>query len=785
MKNIFSLLALLLIFNISYAEITPDSTGTDAFIIGHVVSENEHIPNVTLRIKGTNIVTATDATGHFKFSNAPTGQITIIAQSIGLKSQEITIIISENKTFEVNFDLEQDNINLEQIVVSADKTEINRAESPVIVNVISPKVMAITGAVCSADVLSFQPGLRVENNCQNCGFTQLRMNGMDGAYSQILINSRPIFSALSGVYGLEQIPTEMIERIEIVRGGGSALFGGNAIAGTVNIITRKPTRNTFQIGTGIKLINGTTPDYNLSFNTSIVTDDLKSGLFIFGIKRDRQSFDANGDGFSEIARLKNNSAGFSAFHNITNQSTISFDFHSMNEFRRGGNDFNKLPHLTDITEQVKHEIIGGGINYDYKSKNYKTKLSIFASGQLTNRDSYYGAEQDVAAYGFTQDISQVTGIQFSHYFSNLIFAPVKLVAGAENVYSKLEDTKLGYFDEELGVYQGDRLLVNQELFTPGAYAQTEWDFEAVKFLIGARYDVPDKSLNISPVFMPRANILIKAGTLTKIRLSYAKGYRAPQIFDEDLHIEASAARKHVHAHSDNLTAEISNSVSGSIDFTKKISKVQTYFLAEFFYTKLENPFSKQFEFNEITKVLTVYKTNATSGAWVNGINLESKFAFSSKIEFQLGGTIQQSQYEDTQPWGNNEDLTIKDFTRTPNQYGYFVAMFNPFKNTNLSFTGNYTGSMLVPHLAGGIAPNGNEILEDELLVTNSFYDAGINISQSFKLTNDTQIQLSAGVKNIFNSYQDNFDSGKYRDAGFIYGPITPRSFIFSVKIGSL
>lgn len=85
--------------------------------------------------------------------------------------------------------------------------------------------------------MNFQSGLRVETNCGNCGTTQLRINGLEGQYSQVLLDSRPIFSSLASVYGLEQLPVAMIERVEVIRGGGSALFGANAIGGVVNIIT--------------------------------------------------------------------------------------------------------------------------------------------------------------------------------------------------------------------------------------------------------------------------------------------------------------------------------------------------------------------------------------------------------------------------------------------------------------------------------------------------------------------------------------------------------------------
>ena len=92
---------------------------------------------------------------------------------------------------------------------------------------INNKIFDLVSACSLADGLSFQPGVRVENDCQNCGFTQVRINGLDGHYSQILMNSRPVFSALTGVYGLEQIPANMIERVEVMRGGGSALFGSS------------------------------------------------------------------------------------------------------------------------------------------------------------------------------------------------------------------------------------------------------------------------------------------------------------------------------------------------------------------------------------------------------------------------------------------------------------------------------------------------------------------------------------------------------------------------------
>ena len=98
-----------------------------------------------------------------------------------------------------------------------------RSFTDIVVNVVDLKIFENTDSTTLAQGLIFQPGVRVESNCQNCGFQQVRINGLDGPYTQILLDSRPIFSALSGVYGIEQIPASMIERVEVMRGGGSGV----------------------------------------------------------------------------------------------------------------------------------------------------------------------------------------------------------------------------------------------------------------------------------------------------------------------------------------------------------------------------------------------------------------------------------------------------------------------------------------------------------------------------------------------------------------------------------
>lgn len=269
-KIITLILCLCYAFMSARAEDGPALNPSDANLVGHVVDRKtgEHLSFITIFLKGTTIGTSTDATGHYYLKNLPEGKFTVVMKTMGYKTIEKPVALKKGKTLEVNFEAEEEALSLDGVVVSANRNETTRRMAPSLVNVLDSKTFEVTHATSLADGLNFQPGVRVENNCQNCGFQQVRINGLEGPYTQILVDSRPIFSALTGVYGLEQIPANMIERVEIMRGGGSALFGSSAIAGTINIITKEPLRNSAQIAHSLTMIGGSRPDNNTTLNAS-------------------------------------------------------------------------------------------------------------------------------------------------------------------------------------------------------------------------------------------------------------------------------------------------------------------------------------------------------------------------------------------------------------------------------------------------------------------------------------------------------------------------------------
>lgn len=496
-------------------------------ITGHVIEKGTEagIPYAAVLIVETGDGTVTDQDGYFRFKNVPAGKYTLKAQVMGYGTQTKKVTVSKEFTVDMHFVMEEESILTDEVVVSANRNETSRKVAPVVVNVMNNKLFEMVNSTDLSKSLNYQSGLRVENNCQNCGFSQVRINGLEGPYSQILINSRPVMSALSGVYGLEQIPTNMIERVEVVRGGGSALFGANAVGGTINIITKDPVNNSFQVASTLSGLDAKTWEQNVSANASLVSSDNSYGIAVYQAYRNRNPYDANGDGFSELGKLNMNTFGLRSYYRPTQFSRISLEYHTTNEFRRGGNKFDLQPHETDITEQTKHIINSGGLTYDVFFREYKHKLSVYSSLQHIDRNSYYGSGMDLNAYGSTKDLTAVGGAMYVGNMDRCFFAPATFTGGVEYQYNSLHDKMLGY--------QRD---LKQDVKVGSAFLQNEWKMDYFTILAGFRLD--KHNLVEKLIFSPRINALWKPSEKFQGRLTWSTGFRAPQAYDEDLHVAA-------------------------------------------------------------------------------------------------------------------------------------------------------------------------------------------------------------------------------------------------------
>lgn len=741
---------------------------SDASISGHIIDSKtgEHLPYVMVMVGGTQIGIQTSSSGHYVLRNLPLGKHDIIASFVGYKDSAVSMDIEAGKTYEVNFSLEPESLSLDGVVVSATRNRTSRKMAPALVNVIDSRIFASTSSPTLAEGLTFQPGVRIENDCQNCGFTQARINGLDGHYSQILIDSRPIFSALAGVYGLEQIPASMIDRVEVVRGGGSALFGASAIGGTINIITKEAMRSGAGISHELTSIGMSGAlDNNTSVNASMVTDDGRGGLSVFGQRRSRDGYDADGDGFTEIPALNTITIGTRGHLRLNPFSKLKFEYHGVKEFRRGGNQLNRPAHEALIAEQTEHINNSGSLSYEGQSQDGKHIWNAYVSAQHISRNSYYGSGMDPKAYGRTTDLTAVGGVQYSYKFDRLLFMPSQLTAGLEYNFDDMKDKSLGY-----------GYKTAQKINIIGSYFQNEWKNEHWGLLGGVRIDKHD--LIRRPIFSPRVNIRYSPFRDLSFRAIYAKGFRAPQAFDEDLHIAVAGGKRIRIKLADNLREEKSHSFSASADWYHTFNNVSINLMAEGFYTILKDTYSLRPTGDKAddgnSNIMERYNG---SGAKVYGCTLEGKLAISTAFSLQAGLSVQRSRYDEAQAWSDDEAVApVRDLFRSPNVYGYMVTCYSPFKNFDIDLSGTYTGPMLAQHLKG----SGTDV--DVAVNTPSFWDMSCKISYEFNIMKICRLNLHAGVKNIFNAYQKDFDQGELRDSGYIYGPSLPRSLVVGMGL---
>lgn len=733
----------------------------DAHLTGHVLDERtgEHLPFVNVQVKGTNIGTVTDESGHYFLRDMPIGKQTIVFSYVGYETLELPVTIVEDKTIELKATIREVSQQLNSVVVTANRYATKRQETATIVNVLSPDLFQTTAVSCVADVLSFQPGLRVENSCSNCGKTDLRINGLQGQYTQILMDSRPVFSSMASVYGLEQVPAAMIDRIEVVRGGGSAVYGANAIAGVVNIITKEPVRNFVNISNVSNINEHAGYDINTELNASVMSENRKIGAYLFAAHRSRSPYDRDEDGFSEVPKLRSTTAGARVFFKTSAYSKITAEYHHTTDFRRGGNRIDDEPHTADIAEQLRHNIDAGSLAFDWYSADNRHFISAYSALQHIGRESYFGTERDTAAYGRSKDLTSNTGLQyrFSYPCGRM---KGDLTVGAEYNYNGLNDRMLGYHRE-----------LNQKVHVVGVYAQNEWKNDQWSVLVGARLE--KHNLLTKPVCTPRATFRYTPIEGLVLRAGYSSGYRAPQAYDEDLHVAAVGGNVSLITLDPNLKPEYSHSATLSADWYHQWGKWELNLTAEGFYTYLQDVFFLREDGIDPAGNILFTRTNAP-GAWVGGLNVEGKLVYGQWFTFQIGYTFQQSRYTVAQQWSADVPAQ-KRMLHTPDNYGYMLLDVHPVKDFTISINGKATGSMLVPHLAGYIA-------QDEETLTPSFWDLGIRLAYDVHLYKHYCLEISCGVKNVLDQFQKDLDKGPYRDAGYIYGPSIPRTYFAGLAL---
>ncbi|MEZ5174209.1 MAG: TonB-dependent receptor [Bacteroidia bacterium] len=714
------------------------------------------LPFALVGISGTDNSISTNSNGSFQLT-VPL-RFSYTACSFNWLSEK-TLIWDARNVSELKIELEPLDISLSEVVISATRRETDKRNSPVQVSVLNRKMLELTQSNNLSEGLCFQPGLRMETDCQTCGYSQLRMNGMPGSYSQVLINSRPVFSSVLSLYGLEMFPSAIIERVEVVKGGGSVLFGSSAIAGTVNIITRKPGTERLGAFLSTALIGNKTHDINTGVTVGRSFNAGKSGIQVILAGQNRNGYDANADGYTELPRISSAKGGISFISNLGQKAQIKSDVIFLQEERQGGNLIYGTPHLADQGEFRNHLVGALTTELEYNIGR-QAGINLYASGQRTTRDHYTGIDHS-EGYGNSLQTSFQSGIQFNY----------RSASEKHNVTAGIEHFAENTFDEIVAY----NYLIDQKIELIGIFLQHDWKIlNHLELLSGYRANLSNRIAGVAHT--PRVQLFYHPGKHWQFRAGWSEGFRAPQAFDTDMHIAFAGGQVSVIQIDPNLKPEFSSAYNASISWN--LSNTKRYFSlsADYFRNTLSNNFILSEIANPANDKQILYRSNG-DGAKFEGLNFGMELASAKGLNCNAGFTIQNAGLNSPVYWSEDQPAE-KRLLRTPLTYGFGIIEWPLNKKWNSAANLTYTGSMLVPHFAG--APGVNQ---DELVITKAFISTGINFTWASKLSiSGKALKIQFGVNNITNAYQDDFDSGKNRDSNYVYGPAKPRTWFVVIRI---
>jgi len=721
-------------------------------VTGKVMDEDgAAVPALTVRIEELGVQTLTDQDGQFQFEHLPARPLTFIVlpTDIYYSGRKISVDLSTDPEVTLEIQLIRREKRRSSVVVTGTGTEHLILDAPVRTDLIPESFLRREAVRTLAEALTANvAGVRVENECQNCAVTSVRLNGLPGSYTQILEDGLPTFSSVSTVYALDQIPTEFLQSIEVVKGGASALYGPNAVGGVINLIRREPNRDHFQFNSEVGW-QYWRPEQSLGLTgqTTRLPLNLLADFYLRTLRR--VSIDRDHDGFTDLPKRRMFGGG-GTFHRhfLQGRGQLTFGGSVLDEYRRGGDRLELPPPQTLITEMIDTTRSGGFARWRH-SASAATYYRLAASFSHLQRHTYYGANYDPNAFGNTRNPVWVADAQVGHQAGTHTLA-----AGLQFLRERVQDRVPSY-----------NRSFDQVFRNTGFYLQDELRLKPrVVLVAGAR---ADRSNTLGRwVVSPRLNLRVGLGEHWALRSGISTGFRAPQVFDEDLHILAVGGQGLLIENSPGLRKEASRSWTASLDHMRDLGRGHLQAGANFFWTNLDDVFVLQemaVPGNEYRKFLRVNG----KGSYVRGLGLNLNWRVSSYLAVRGGGTFQQSRYREPEP-----DFGSLRYLRAPDRYGFAGLDLFLAGDFRMFLRGEFTGSMLCPHRAGYIP-------EDRVERTPRYAVWDLLISRSFALDRSSpervRMRFYLKLTNLFDRYQRDLDKGPLRDAGYLCGPVSMRT----------
>ena len=663
-------------------------------INGTVYSEGEPLDGASLRIKGTNLGTITNEKGYFsiKFSKKKNNQL--IISYTGHKSKQIEIDPKESDIGKIILELYE---SLDEIVISGTLKPVSKLNSPVAVEVYSQSFFKANPSPSIFESLESINGIRPQLNCNVCNTGDIHINGQEGSYTMVLIDGLPIVSGLSTVYGLSGIPQSLIERVEIVKGPASTLYGSEAIGGVINLITKLP-ENSSKLSVDSFLSDWGELNTDIGYKYSL--SKRTTGLLGINYFNFSNPIDNNNDGFTDLTIQDR----ISIFNKFTYGDKLSFATRFVYEDRWGG--------------QLNWEPKYRGGDTVYGENIYTTRFEAFGNYTFNKNLSFqfsYNNHTHNSAYGTTIFNANQT-IGFGQLIWNKSIKNNDLLFGLAYRYTYYDDDTTATFNEILNSNQEDIYHM------PGLFIQDEIKInESNTLLLGIRFDHNSLHGNI---FTPRINYKLSNYDQTSIlRLSFGTGYRVAQVFTED-HAALTGARDVVFLND----LEPEKSWNTNLNYVKKVY-LKEGAIIDFDISIFKTQFSN--------KIIPDYDTNPNKIIYDNlkgrsisqGVSLNINSLLENGIRFNLGATYIDSYIKE------DGVKTVPYLTEKFQGVWKFEKKWND-KNLIFDLTGTTIGPLRLPTLSR---------LDPRPDYSSTFSIVNIQLTKILKNT----FEIYGGVKNIF------------------------------------
>ena len=671
-------------------------------ISGKVSSNGEVLPFVNVYLKKTKQGTSTNKNGFFELKNIPNGTYTIIASSIGYKFKSKKITLIGNQKIVKNFNLKV-NDALEEIVISGTLRPVTKSNSPVPVEVYSKTFFRKNPTPSIFESLQNVNGVRPQLNCSVCNTGDIHINGLEGAYTFVLIDGMPIVSGLSTVYGLTGIPQALIERVEIVKGPASTLYGSEAVGGIINVITKKPANAPLlSTDTFVSSWGEVNLDVGLRYNASKKVQGLL-GLNYFNFQN---RIDNNNDNFTDL----------------TLQNRISI-FNKVNIERKSNKVF------TIAGRYVYEDRWGGEMDW---GKEFRGGNQIYGESIYTNRWETFGTYELPTSENLSFQFS-ANGHYQDSFYGETSYDAEQLIGFGQLVYNKQlgkkHDLLLGaayrytFYDDNTFATLNENGVNNSPsiIHLPGVFAQDEISLSnRKKLLLGVRWD--NNSIH-GNIFSPRVNYKWNSRDNSNIvRLSAGNGFRVANVFTEDHAALTGARNVEFDGELDPETSWNTN-----VNYIKKINTENSFITidASAFYTYFNNRILPDYE----TDPNKIIYANLEGSSVSQGISLNTDVLFTNGLAINAGATLMEVSVTENNV--KRTQLLTEGFS------GVWSISYKFSTNFSVDYTGNLYGPMRLPLLG-----------ENDPRDKYSPWFSIQNIQLSKKFNNSWEIY--GGVKNLLN-----------------------------------